>query len=208
MKSPFYIFGAGGHGKCVIEAARAAGNPPDAVIDDSPHVSELLGVPAIRPQDVDFKSGFRFVIAIGDCGTRREKFEMLRRFGGEPKTVIHPRAYVSESAQIGVGSVVLAQSSIDPSVIIGENVLVNLGAVIGHDCIVESHAHVSGNVGLSGGTHVGEGAWVGINSCTVQFSKIGAWSVIGAGSVVCRDIPPRVIAKGNPAHRNIRSIMA
>jgi maltose O-acetyltransferase len=42
------------------------------------------------------------------------------------------------------------------------------------------------------------GVWIGANSTVLGGVRIGEKSVIGAGSVVTKDIPPYVIAVGNP----------
>jgi acetyltransferase-like isoleucine patch superfamily enzyme len=47
-------------------------------------------------------------------------------------------------------------------------------------------------------TEVGDGVSIGSNA-TILPVKIGDGSVIGAGSVVTRDIPPNVVVAGNPA---------
>ncbi len=45
---------------------------------------------------------------------------------------------------------------------------------------------------------IGEDAWIGAGAIVCPGVTIGARSVIGAGSVVVRDIPPDVVAAGNP----------
>lgn len=54
-------------------------------------------------------------------------------------------------------------------------------------------------------TRVCEGASVGSNATILPGITIGAWSLVGAGSVVTKDVPPRTIVAGCPA-RVIRSL--
>lgn len=53
--------------------------------------------------------------------------------------------------------------------------------------------------------HIGENVWIGANTVIVPGVSIGRNSVIGAGSVVTKDIPDNVVAAGTPC-RIIREI--
>ena len=53
--------------------------------------------------------------------------------------------------------------------------------------------------------HIGSGVWLGGDVVVMPGVNIGDGSVIGAGSVVTKDIPAGVIAVGNPC-RVLRSI--
>lgn len=53
--------------------------------------------------------------------------------------------------------------------------------------------------------HIGNNVWIGANAVVLPGVTIGDNSVIGAGSVVTKDIPPNVVAVGNPC-RVIREI--
>jgi acetyltransferase-like isoleucine patch superfamily enzyme len=55
-------------------------------------------------------------------------------------------------------------------------------------------------------THVGYGAAIGANSTIRAGIRIGEWAMIGAGSVVTRDVPPYALVYGNPAR--IRGVVA
>ena len=46
--------------------------------------------------------------------------------------------------------------------------------------------------------HIGENVWIGASTVIVPGVSIGKNSVIGAGSVVTKDIPENVLAVGNP----------
>jgi maltose O-acetyltransferase len=52
---------------------------------------------------------------------------------------------------------------------------------------------------------IGDGAWLGGGAIVCPGVTIGEETVVGAGSVVTRDLPPRVLAVGNPC-RPIRGI--
>lgn len=54
--------------------------------------------------------------------------------------------------------------------------------------------------------HIGRNAWLANKTIILRGVSIGENSVIGAGSVVTRDVPPNSVAAGNPA-RVIRPIM-
>lgn len=53
--------------------------------------------------------------------------------------------------------------------------------------------------------HIGNNVWIGANAVVVPGVRIGDNSVIGAGSVVTKDIPANVVAVGNPC-RVLREI--
>jgi acetyltransferase-like isoleucine patch superfamily enzyme len=53
--------------------------------------------------------------------------------------------------------------------------------------------------------HIADKAWIGFNSIILKGVKIGEGSIVGAGSVVTKDVPPWTIVGGNPA-KFIRTI--
>lgn len=50
-------------------------------------------------------------------------------------------------------------------------------------------------------THVERGATIGANATVVCGHRIGAYALVGAGSVVTKDVPPYAVVVGNPAHQ-------
>jgi len=111
------------------------------------------------------------------------------------------------------------------NILIGDNVYINFGCVI-LDCAkvtIGENTMFGPNIGLyavnhsidageriQGGCqgkpiHIGKNVWLGGDVKVVAGVSIGDNSVIGAGSVVTKDIPDNVVAVGNPC-RVLRSI--
>jgi acetyltransferase-like isoleucine patch superfamily enzyme len=72
-------------------------------------------------------------------------------------------------------------------------------AVVTHDCVVGDYATIASGVLLGGGTRVGTGAYVGAGALIREGVSLGAWSQVGMGSVVLRDVGPGEVWVGNPA---------
>ena len=66
-----------------------------------------------------------------------------------------------------------------------------------------NHVHMGAHYSLP--IHIGNKVWIGANSVVLPGVTIGENSVIGAGSIVTRDIPANVVAVGNPC-RVLREI--
>ena len=58
---------------------------------------------------------------------------------------------------------------------------------------------LSPGVNVSGRVTIEDGVFVGSGAVIIERIRIGAGAVIGAGSVVTKDIPPKVVAVGVPA---------
>ena len=83
------------------------------------------------------------------------------------------------------------------SIIIGDR------CTITHGCIILSHDRSKKRINPQdegGGTvRLGNDVFVGVNSVILRDVTIGDYSIIGAGSVVTKDVPPGVVVAGNPA---------
>ena len=70
---------------------------------------------------------------------------------------------------------------------------------IGHDCTVGDGVVFSNNGTLAGHVQVGDGAIMGGLTAVHQFCRIGRYAITGGCSKIVQDVPPFMIADGNPA---------
>jgi sugar O-acyltransferase (sialic acid O-acetyltransferase NeuD family) len=194
-----YVLGCGGHAKVVVQTLRALGYGIAAVFDDDTFKcgKELLGIPVSgTTQCMADRPGVPAVIAIGDNAARRS---IAARYDADWLTIVHPRAYVDPSAQLGPGTVVFAGAVVQAASRIGNHVIVNTSASVDHDCVIEDHVHIAPGVRLAGAVTIGSGTFVGLGAVVLPERRVGANSVVGAGAVVTRDLSDGVTAVGVPA---------
>jgi sugar O-acyltransferase (sialic acid O-acetyltransferase NeuD family) len=198
---PFIIYGAGGHGKVVLDIATRVGIRSCVVVDDQPENTVLAGFKVTCTVDVDWTDmhRFDFLVSIGDNATRERIFLDLRARGGAPRSLIHPFSAISSQAILGQAVLVCAGSIVNPGAILGDNCIVNTSASVDHDCVVGEHSHICPGVRLAGNVSIGARSIIGIGASVLPGVRIGEGCTIGAGSVVNRDMPPHVVAFGVPA---------
>ncbi|SEM33837.1 acetyltransferase [Streptacidiphilus jiangxiensis] len=207
------IVGAGGFARETAQVARAA-NGPDAVLghlDDDParQGTEVDGLPVLGGSElVHAYPEAPVVVCVGNPRDWAGRARLVRRLGLPEQrygTVVHPSASVAESAEIGPGSVLLAQCALTASVRVGAHVAVMPQVVLTHDDVVGDFATLTSGVRLGGGVRVGEGAYVGAGALVREGVSVGAWSQLGMGALLLEDLPPGEVWIGSPA-RKLRSV--
>ena len=70
---------------------------------------------------------------------------------------------------------------------------------VGHDCVVGDDVVFSNNGTLAGHVQVGDHAIMGGLTAVHQFCRLGRYAITGGCSKIVQDVPPFMIADGNPA---------
>lgn len=199
-----FIYGAGAHGRIVLDIVRArAGGEEIAFLDDAPALAGAFvsGIPVVRSDVLQRQEDgdWAVVIAIGKSPTRLAIAARLEALGAHFTSAIHPGAMVLASAKVGAGCVIGPGVVIDTGVVLGEHCIVNPNVLVGHDSRIGRGVTFAGGVVMGSRVEVGDGAFLCLGADIVPRVKIGAGAIIGAGSLVMKDIPARVVATGSPA---------
>ena len=194
-----YIYGAGGHAKVIADIAEINQKKILGAVDKNLLRKTLLDKydVALSLSELTIDVEDKFIVAVGNNLYRKRIVEEeLANF--EFDTLIHPSATISNYAEIGEGTVVMAGTTINVDVQIGNHCIINTNSSIDHDCLICDYVHISPNVSLAGDVMVGEGTHVGIGACVIQGVRIGKNCTIGAGAVIIKDVPDGVTVVGNP----------
>lgn len=193
------ILGGGGHGRVVADIAAALGVSTFAWLDDDPAAGGVLG-PLNRCHDAALRRDYpRAVVALGEARLRLHWLTQLQGLGFACPVLVHPTAWVSATAQLGAGTVVMPQAAVMAGARLGQGCIVNTAASVDHDCDLADGVHVCPGAHLAGAVTVGRGSWISIGASVIQGRHIGAGVTVGAGAAVVHDLADGVTAVGVPA---------
>ena len=207
MLKNLFILGAGGHGKVLADLVQQTpGFRLAGLLDDDPAKigTLVLGSPVLGPiRQLERLSASAQIsslaFAAGDNCIRRNWFELARSAELEAVTLIHPSAFISRYVKLGTGVVALAGVVVNAGAVIGDNVCLNTGCRIDHDCQLGEHSHIFPSATLTGGVKLGPYATAGAGAVIHPCRKIGRNACVGAGAVVTADVGDNEVVAGNPA---------
>lgn len=137
--------------------------------------------------------------AIGASKTRKKVISKIRENNNLLfPNLIDPSVQMSDRIEWGEGNIVCAGTLMTVNLKIADFCIVNLDCVLTHDDIFSSFVTIYPSVNVSGCVTVGECSELGTGTQIIQGKSIGKETVIGAGSVVIKDIPDKCTAVGSP----------
>lgn len=206
MKS-VVIIGAGGFGREVLEIFKDQNKQKKqwnilGFIDDNKDIQDKIinNYPVLGGLDW-FKENkdVGCVCAIGKPEAKKKIVSRLQDLGVIFYNAIHPSVIMSEFVEIGNGVIIGAGTILTVNIKIGNHVIINLNCSVGHDTIIDDYCSIMPTVKINGCNHLSEGVYVGTGATFINEQSVGSWSIVGAGSVVVKDIPENVVAVGVPS---------
>lgn len=161
------IYGSKDFARTVAELIVHCGHDVAGLVDDFNAGAGVLGTfETVRRSHPPSEFGFVVAIGYSNIPARWEAWNRINEAGYEAPALIHPRAYVADSAHIERGAMIMAGSIVDVRARVDEIAVLWPGACVNHDARVQKNTFISPNATLCG------------------FADVGAHSFVGAGTVV------------------------
>lgn len=209
MKKDLVIFGAGGLGREVwfqiqenhkfMEKYNIYG-----FVDDTPGILNNIinGLRVVGNSEwlARYSKAISVVICLGNAQSRK----MVARRLAQNKNIDFPTfmaddVRISKEVTFGEGCIFCFSCIITVNIQIGDFVVFNSDCTIGHDSVIEDFVTLYPSVNVSGSVHIGACSEIGVGTNIIQCKNIGEEVIVGAGSVVVKDIPSKCTAVGIPA---------
>jgi sugar O-acyltransferase (sialic acid O-acetyltransferase NeuD family) len=197
MKKKLIVLGDGGHARAVVDVALSTGEfdiesvvgideankalwqkmginwVSETALEGLPH-TELFGIVGLGQ--------------IKDPEPRAKAYSRLISLGIELATIVSPSSYVSKTAAIGKGSIVMHGAVVNAYARVGENSIINSMALIEHDSVVGDHSHISTGAIVNGQCQIGDKTFVGSGAILKNGISIGSGCLVPIGALVVSDL--------------------
>jgi sugar O-acyltransferase (sialic acid O-acetyltransferase NeuD family) len=172
-------------------------------VDDS-HVdaTEIEGLPLIAFSEMGstFPAGEAAIhVALSYRGLnklRQQKFEQAKASGYEMASYVCSKSVLWNDLRVGENCFILENQTIQPTVKIGNNVMIWSGNHLGHGSTIADHAYIASHVVISGHCKIGQRCFLGVNSTLRDFVTIGDDVFVGMQSAVVQDVAPGSVVIG------------
>lgn len=204
-----YIIGARGFGREVynlfLQCKPLLGDMECAGFLDSKKdaLDGFCGYPPIVSSVEDYmpQPGDVFICALGDVRYKKMYAELILQRGGRFISLVHPSVELGSNARIGSGCILIGACIVNCDVSIGDFVTVMGYSVLGHDAVVGDWSHLGAYSFMGGFSRVGDMVTLHPGVRLLPHKRIGDNAVVGAGSVVLRNVSPGVTVFGIPAKK-------
>lgn len=165
----------------------------------------FMGLPVIPFETIEKQyppDKFKMFIAIGYKKLNRiraDKYFEAKNKGYRLISYLSSKAIHWGDAEIGDNCFILENQVIQPTVRIGNDVVLWSGNHFGHNVVIGDHSWVSSHVVCSSGVSIGPYSFVGVNAAIRDNVKIGSECIIGMGAVINKDVKDKEVYIALPA---------
>lgn len=190
MKKDLFLIGGGGHCVSVIDVIEQTEKfNIQGILDVKEKVgSKVLNYPVIGTdrelEKLKAKDRY-FLITLGQIQSadlRMMLFSNGTDIGLNWATVVSPLAYISKHAKIGEGTTVMHGVLVNAGAVVGRNCILNTKSLIEHEAQIHDHCHIATGAIVNGQCEVGAESFVGSLSVLRQNLVLPPKSFVQAGS--------------------------
>lgn len=192
--------GAGGH---AFSLAEFASHDLEGYIAREPNSSfpfEWFGRDEEAQTLIDQGKNFHITFIYSGLPVMEKRGELIQKYkdmGCVFQTLIAPTAIVTPGSVIGEGCGVMHGSIVNRAKL-GENCVVNSGAIVEHDCLIGDNTFIGPGVVIGGFTEIGKNCFIGLGARIGNGLKIGPDISVAMGAVVNKDLLEPGIYHGSP----------
>ena len=206
------IFGASGHATeiewltqiCVAPTGQAF-RADHFVVEDRCIQAQHAGLPVLTETQVLQRGGpFNGFIALGEPSLRQKIWRRFDQPLASWPTLVHPDVIFDRRpgrVSMEQGCIIFPGCTLTSQIALGRHVHLNVGCSISHDVHIADFCTLSPGVHLAGKVSLAQRVFLGIGAVVIENIHICADAIIGAGSVVVRDIVEAGTYVGVPAKK-------
>ncbi|MEN8224424.1 MAG: acetyltransferase [Bacteroidota bacterium] len=201
MNHEISILGAGGHTRSLINLLEANNFEISGIYDasfDQDRQEVINGYKLLgKPSDITDQV---VILSYGNNAKRAQLYIDLSGnvFSGN---LIHPLSIIADRCSFGHANQVFAKVCVNANAEIGNNNIINTGAIIEHEVKIGNHNHIAVGAIICGRVELGNLCFIGAGATIIDKIKVVDGVTIGANAVVIKDITEVGTYAGNPARR-------
>lgn len=203
------IIGARGYGREVYNlAVQCTGFGKEYIVkgfldDKTDALDDFVGYPEIlgNVEDYVIEESDIFTCALGNVKWKKHYVNLILSKGGEFISLVHPTTIINFNVKIGKGLIVFMYSIISNDCLVGDFVTIQGFVAIGHDSEIGNWVHLNAYSFIGGYSFIGDEVTLNTRATVLPKVKVGKNAVVGAGSVVLRNVLESTTVFGVPAKK-------
>lgn len=201
------IIGAGTYGEVYMAYLKEAGYNIVAYFDNDTSLwgNIINNIPIYGNENLleedKFKNSIEGLFCpIGNNVLRQKTLDYVSSLGYNIPNFIHSSVIIHSSVKIGKGVYILPGSIVMPYTEIKDYSMISMGVNLAHHSILDKGCFLSTGVNFGASIHAKENSYVGIGATIMTGIKtLGKNCLVGAGSVVIKDVEDNAVVAGVPA---------
>ncbi|MFR4518306.1 MAG: transferase [Dorea sp.] len=172
--------------------------------DQQPIGTRSINTPSLLTENIKQSEKDLYVVcAVGNAKTRKRIAKVWKtpRQYTLPPSLILPLSFRRNYHRRR--SILCAGTILTTNITIGKHVIINLDCTVGHDAIIEDYSTLYPSVNVSGMSTIGRGSEIGTGVNIIQGKTIAQDVIVGAGSVVVKDLLESGTYVGIPAKKRV-----